>query len=149
MLKKIYLELMKCQGESMNAYYLLTPSSTSNNDSFFFFQCDSLRPHLSCLTGATPVKPVSVPMRPAQHFVRPYPCSIRIFSLLAWCKRGRSAYFSTGQPLKLRVMPVSIVITVQDLRELWRCPEGLSREPFDKRAPAGLTAFPVGWNWRR
>ncbi|RLM18181.1 hypothetical protein BIY29_18610 [Brenneria alni] len=57
----------------------------------------------------------------------------------------QEAGFSTGQPLKLRVMPGCIVITVQDLRELWRCLEGLSLQPFDERAAAQwLNAFPGG-----
>ncbi|GAA3581049.1 hypothetical protein GCM10023078_06170 [Gibbsiella greigii] len=46
------------------------------------------------------------------------------------------AGFTTGQPLKLGIMPCCIVITVQDLWELWRYLEGLSREPFDERAAA-------------
>ncbi|MFP1773692.1 hypothetical protein ACLECU_12385 [Lonsdalea quercina] len=42
-------------------------------------------------------------------------------------------------------MPGCIVITVQDIRELWRCMEGLSREPFDQRAAAEwLRRFPGG-----
>ncbi|QTF07881.1 type I toxin-antitoxin system SymE family toxin [Brenneria izadpanahii] len=57
----------------------------------------------------------------------------------------QEAGFSSGQPLKLRVMPGCIVITVQDLRELWHCLEGLSREPFDERAAADwLNRFPGG-----
>ncbi|MEE3664890.1 SymE family type I addiction module toxin [Brenneria sp. g21c3] len=51
--------------------------------------------------------------------------------------------FSTGQPLKLRVMPGCLVITVQDISELWHCLEGLSRESFDERAAADwLNRFP-------
>ncbi|WP_139823982.1 SymE family type I addiction module toxin, partial [Lonsdalea iberica] len=57
----------------------------------------------------------------------------------------QDAGFSTGQPLKLRVMPSCIVITVQDIRELWRCLERLSREPFNERAAADwLNCFPGG-----
>ncbi|WP_100059687.1 SymE family type I addiction module toxin [Lonsdalea iberica] len=57
----------------------------------------------------------------------------------------QEAGFGTGQPLKLSVMPGCIVITVQDIRELWRCLEGLSREPFDERAAADwLNRFPGG-----
>ncbi|MFP9228582.1 hypothetical protein A0E43_08465 [Pectobacterium cacticida] len=57
----------------------------------------------------------------------------------------KEAGFSTGLPLKLRIMPGCIVITVQDLRELWRCLEGLSREPSDERAAADwLNSFPGG-----
>ncbi|MDX5631115.1 MULTISPECIES: hypothetical protein [unclassified Brenneria] len=38
-----------------------------------------------------------------------------------------------------------IVITAQDIRELWHCLEGLRREPFDERAAAEwLGAFPGG-----
>ncbi|MFP1754373.1 SymE family type I addiction module toxin [Lonsdalea quercina] len=55
------------------------------------------------------------------------------------------AGFTTGRPLKLRVMPGCIVITAQDLRELWHCLEGLSREPFDECAAADwLNRFPGG-----
>ncbi|QCR09837.1 type I toxin-antitoxin system SymE family toxin [Brenneria rubrifaciens] len=57
----------------------------------------------------------------------------------------QEAGFSTGLPLKLRVMPGCLVITVQDIRELWYCLEGLSREPFDERAAADwLNRFPGG-----
>ncbi|MDX5631076.1 MULTISPECIES: SymE family type I addiction module toxin [unclassified Brenneria] len=57
----------------------------------------------------------------------------------------QEAGFSTGQPLKLRVMPGCIVITVQDLRALWHCLEGLSLQPFDERAAADwLNRFPGG-----
>ncbi|WP_338139750.1 SymE family type I addiction module toxin [Pectobacterium polaris] len=31
----------------------------------------------------------------------------------------KEAGFSTGQPLKLRIMPGYIVITMQDIHELW------------------------------
>jgi len=42
-------------------------------------------------------------------------------------------------------MPGCIVITVQDIRELWRCLEGLSREPFNERVAADwLNRFPSG-----
>ncbi|MFE8100741.1 hypothetical protein RBA63_13140 [Brenneria goodwinii] len=42
-------------------------------------------------------------------------------------------------------MPGCIVITVQDIRELWRCLEGLSLQPFDERAAADwLNRFPSG-----
>ncbi|WP_279028446.1 hypothetical protein [Gibbsiella quercinecans] len=38
-----------------------------------------------------------------------------------------------------------IVITVQDLRELWHSLEGLNREVFDERAAADwLNCFPGG-----
>lgn len=49
--------------------------------------------------------------------------------------------FTTGQP----IMPGCIVVTVQDIRELWHCLEGLSLEPFDERAAADwLNCFPGG-----
>ncbi|MFP1754393.1 hypothetical protein ACLECX_17320 [Lonsdalea quercina] len=42
-------------------------------------------------------------------------------------------------------MPGCIVITVQDLRELWHCLEGLSLQPFDERSAAEwLRRFPGG-----
>ncbi|WP_326489370.1 SymE family type I addiction module toxin [Pectobacterium versatile] len=31
----------------------------------------------------------------------------------------KDAGFSTGQPLRLRIMPSCIVITTQDIHELW------------------------------
>ncbi|MCG8711118.1 type I toxin-antitoxin system SymE family toxin [Brenneria sp. 4F2] len=53
--------------------------------------------------------------------------------------------FSTGQPFKLRVMPGCLVITAQDIRELWFMLPGLSRAPFDERTAAEwLGAFPGG-----
>ncbi|MDX5631148.1 MULTISPECIES: SymE family type I addiction module toxin [unclassified Brenneria] len=55
----------------------------------------------------------------------------------------QEAGFSTWQALKLRVMPGCIVITAQDLRELWHCLEGLSLQSFDERATAQwLNTFP-------
>ncbi|KAA8993529.1 type I toxin-antitoxin system SymE family toxin [Affinibrenneria salicis] len=57
----------------------------------------------------------------------------------------QEAGFSTRQPLKLRVMPGCLVITAQDIRELWFMLPGLSRAPFDERAAAEwLGAFPAG-----
>ncbi|MFE8103323.1 SymE family type I addiction module toxin [Brenneria goodwinii] len=57
----------------------------------------------------------------------------------------QEAGVSTGQPLKLRVMPGCIVINMQDIRGLWRCLEGFSREPFNERAAADwLNRFPSG-----
>ncbi|MFP1807426.1 SymE family type I addiction module toxin [Lonsdalea quercina] len=68
--------------------------------------------------------------------------SRRSYSSCTWLQE---AGFSTGQPLKLRVMPGCIVITVQDLRELWHCLEGLSLQPFDERSAAEwLRRFPGG-----
>ncbi|MCG8711024.1 hypothetical protein JHU04_004363 [Brenneria sp. 4F2] len=44
-------------------------------------------------------------------------------------------------------MPGCIVITMQDLRALWHCLEGLSLQPFDERAAAQcLNRFPGGLN---
>ncbi|MFC0075291.1 SymE family type I addiction module toxin [Samsonia erythrinae] len=55
------------------------------------------------------------------------------------------AGFTTGLPLKLRVMPGCLVITAQDIRELWFMLPGLSKVPFDERAAAEwLSAFPGG-----
>ncbi|GKW22371.1 hypothetical protein PEC302107_41000 [Pectobacterium araliae] len=57
----------------------------------------------------------------------------------------KEAGFSTGQPLKLRVMPGCIVITTQDIRELWGNLQALSIAPFDERAATRwLNTFPGG-----
>ncbi|MFP1853867.1 SymE family type I addiction module toxin [Lonsdalea quercina] len=57
----------------------------------------------------------------------------------------KDAGFTTGLPLKLRVMPGCLVITAQDIRELWFMLPGLSKAPFDERAAAEwLGAFPGG-----
>ncbi|BES83358.1 hypothetical protein PEC302107_40850 [Pectobacterium araliae] len=61
----------------------------------------------------------------------------------------KEAGFSTGQPLKLRIMPGCIVITTQDIRALWQDLQALSIAPFDEYAVTHwLTVFPAGWNWR-
>ncbi|MBN3265832.1 SymE family type I addiction module toxin [Pectobacterium brasiliense] len=46
----------------------------------------------------------------------------------------KDAGFTTGQPLKLRIMPGCIVITVQDIRALWQDLHALSVAPFDEDA---------------
>ncbi|MFP1740370.1 SymE family type I addiction module toxin [Lonsdalea quercina] len=57
------------------------------------------------------------------------------------------AGFTTGQPLKLRVMPGCIVITVQDIRALWQDLHALSIAPFDENAVTHwLNRFPGGLN---
>jgi len=39
-------------------------------------------------------------------------------------------------PLKIRVMPSCLVISAQNIMELWHCLEGLSIDPFDEAAAA-------------
>ncbi|MBA0169423.1 SymE family type I addiction module toxin [Pectobacterium sp. CFBP8739] len=59
----------------------------------------------------------------------------------------KEAGFRTGQPLKLRVMPGCIVITVQDIRALWQDLHALSVAAFDEQAVAQwLRGFPGGLN---
>ncbi|WP_233961678.1 SymE family type I addiction module toxin [Pectobacterium versatile] len=59
----------------------------------------------------------------------------------------KDAGFSTGQALKLRIMPGCIVITTQDIRELWGNLQALSIAPFDERAATQwLNRFPGGLN---
>ncbi|ASN84474.1 type I toxin-antitoxin system SymE family toxin [Pectobacterium versatile] len=59
----------------------------------------------------------------------------------------KDAGFTTGQPLKLRIMPGCIVITTQDIRELWGNLQALSIAPFDERAATQwLNRFPGGLN---
>nr|WP_052012565.1 SymE family type I addiction module toxin [Pectobacterium betavasculorum] len=59
----------------------------------------------------------------------------------------KEAGFSTGQPLKLRIMPGCIVITVQDIRALWQDLHALSIAPFDEDAVTyWLNRFPGGLN---
>ncbi|WP_367302957.1 SymE family type I addiction module toxin [Pantoea ananatis] len=53
------------------------------------------------------------------------------------------AGFIDGIQLKIRVMPACIVITTQDIRELWGCVEGLSVVPINRRKVAQwLKEFP-------
>ncbi|AWH87801.1 SymE family type I addiction module toxin [Limnobaculum parvum] len=55
------------------------------------------------------------------------------------------AGFTHGMPLKVRVMPDCIVLTVQNTRELWSCLEGLSIQPFDANAALNwLNGYPGG-----
>ncbi|WP_261850281.1 type I toxin-antitoxin system SymE family toxin, partial [Pectobacterium araliae] len=55
----------------------------------------------------------------------------------------KEAGFSTGQPLKLRIMPGCIIITTQGIRELWGNLQALSIAPFDERAATRwLNTFP-------
>jgi toxic protein SymE len=55
------------------------------------------------------------------------------------------AGFTHGIPLKIRVMPDCIVITVQSSSELWSCLEGLSVEPFNASAALDwLKQYPGG-----
>ncbi|MCA6939342.1 SymE family type I addiction module toxin [Pectobacterium versatile] len=57
----------------------------------------------------------------------------------------KDAGFTTGQPLKLRIMPGCIVITTQDIHELWGNLQVLSIAPFDEHAAASwLNRFPGG-----
>lgn len=46
------------------------------------------------------------------------------------------AGFTHGMPLKIRVMPSCLVISAQNIMELWHCLEGLSIDPFDEEAAA-------------
>ncbi|MCL6375716.1 type I toxin-antitoxin system SymE family toxin, partial [Pectobacterium atrosepticum] len=49
--------------------------------------------------------------------------------------------------LRLRIMPGCIVITTQDIHELWGNLQALSIAPFDERAAASwLNRFPGGLN---
>ncbi|MFP1734857.1 SymE family type I addiction module toxin [Lonsdalea quercina] len=43
------------------------------------------------------------------------------------------AGFTSGMPIRIRVMPDCIVITTQNTRELWGCAEGLSILNFNKK----------------
>ncbi|KHN55405.1 SymE family type I addiction module toxin [Pectobacterium fontis] len=57
----------------------------------------------------------------------------------------KEAGFSTGQPLRLRIMPGCIVITTQDIRALWQDLQALSIAPFDEYAVTHwLNRFPGG-----
>ncbi|WP_071531102.1 SymE family type I addiction module toxin [Pectobacterium wasabiae] len=57
----------------------------------------------------------------------------------------KEAGFTTGQSLKLRIMPGCIVITTLDIHELWGHLQALSVAPFDERAATyWLNHFPGG-----
>ncbi|WP_240651728.1 SymE family type I addiction module toxin [Serratia microhaemolytica] len=43
----------------------------------------------------------------------------------------QEAGFIQGLPVKIRVMPRCLIITGQDINELWQCLEGLSVESFE------------------
>ncbi|WOA50886.1 SymE family type I addiction module toxin [Dickeya solani] len=59
----------------------------------------------------------------------------------------KDAGFTTGQALKLRIMPGCIVITTQDIHELWGNLHALSIAPFDEYAVTSwLNHFPGGLN---
>ncbi|WOA52027.1 SymE family type I addiction module toxin [Dickeya solani] len=59
----------------------------------------------------------------------------------------KEAGFRLGQPLKLRVMPSCIVITVQNIHALWQDLHALSIASFDEQAVAQwLRGFPSGLN---
>ncbi|MFJ5319768.1 SymE family type I addiction module toxin, partial [Pectobacterium versatile] len=59
----------------------------------------------------------------------------------------KDAGFPTGQPLRLRIMPGCIAITMQDIHELWGNLQALSIAPFDERAATQwLNRFPGGLN---
>ncbi|SFN22832.1 toxic protein SymE [Izhakiella capsodis] len=57
------------------------------------------------------------------------------------------AGFTDGMPVKIRVMPGCVVVTLQDMRELWGCIEGLSVTRFNrKKVSAWLKDFPGALN---
>ncbi|MDX5631030.1 MULTISPECIES: SymE family type I addiction module toxin [unclassified Brenneria] len=82
-------------------------------------------------TPDTPVFKISQPERYQRVGYRPNKGGTSTPAINISGKWLQEAGFSTGQPIKRRVMPGCIVITAQDIRELWRCLEELSREPFD------------------
>ncbi|MDX5630764.1 MULTISPECIES: SymE family type I addiction module toxin [unclassified Brenneria] len=90
----------------------------------------------------TPVFKISQPERYQRVGYRPNRGDTSTPAINISGKRLQEAGFSTEQPLKL---PGCNVITVQDIRERWRCLEELSREPFDERAATQwLNTFPGG-----